>query len=268
MSKEFWDIFRKTSATTLSGVPYNYEILRRIGFMNMKLPSLKYLTQAGGKLNQKLVEEYAIWAKGNNIDFFVMYGQTEATARISYVPTNMTLEKGGSVGVAIPGGSLRLKDLSNDDFISEPGKDGELVYQGPNVMMGYATSLGDLSKDDELCGTLHTGDVAKKDYDGYYYITGRLKRFIKIHGNRVGLDEVESYLKSKNFDVLCSGEDNKLMLITKDNSIDVIKNTIINKYGFHYSVIEIKNVSDYPVSSAGKIKYQEIIQIFSKKSSC
>ena len=112
-------------------------------------------------------------------------------------------------------------------------------------------------------GFLYTGDIAQKDNDGFFYITGRLKRFIKIHGNRVGLDEIEYYLTSKNHDIVCTGVDNKLMIVAlKNSNLEDIKNTIVSKYGFHHSVVKIKHVESFPISSAGKIKYQEIIKEF------
>ncbi|HIP13791.1 MAG TPA: AMP-dependent synthetase [Arcobacter sp.] len=263
MSKEFWDTFNKFKVTTLSGVPYNYEIFRRIGLMKMNLPSLKYMTQAGGKLNHKLVVEYATWANKNNIDFCVMYGQTEATARMSYLPIEKTLEKDTSIGIAIPNGKFKLKDLSNNKFFNEVDIDGELIYEGKNIMMGYASCLDDLSKNDELNGILHTGDIARKDKDGYFYITGRLKRFIKIHGNRVGLDEIEHYLKSLHYDILCTGIDNKLMIASLDeNKIEELKQIVLEKYSFHHSVVKIKHIEEYPVTSAGKIKYQDLLGKF------
>jgi acyl-coenzyme A synthetase/AMP-(fatty) acid ligase len=263
ISKEFWETFNTFNVTTLSGVPYNYEVFRRIGLMKMKLPSLKYMTQAGGKLNYKLVKEYAIWAKRKNIEFIVMYGQTEATARISYLPFDKILEKESSIGIVIPNGKLLIKDLISESIIDENFVNGELIYRGKNTMMGYATQLNDLSKEDELKGVLHTGDIAYKDEDGYFYITGRLKRFIKIHGNRVGLDEIEQFLKSEPYDILCSGVDNKLMIVTREkDKIEAIKKDIIKKYSFHHSVVKVKEVEDYPITSAGKIKYQEIIKLF------
>ena len=263
MSKEFWEIFNKYKVTTLSGVPYNYEIFRRIGLMKMELPSLKFMTQAGGKLNHKLVKEYALWAKERDIKFVVMYGQTEATARISYLPVDETLKKESSIGIAIPKGKLLIKDLNSESMVDENFVNGELLYRGKNIMMGYATTLDDLSKEDELKGVLHTGDVAYKDEEGYFYITGRLKRFIKIHGNRVGLDEIEQFLKSEPYDVLCTGVDNKLMIVTHEKeNIEEIKKDVIKKYSFHHSVVKVKYMEEYPTSSAGKIKYQEIIKLF------
>ena len=263
ISKEFWQIFKENNVTTLNGVPYSYEIFRRIGLMKMELPSLKYMTQAGGKLNHKLVKEYAIWARENNIKFFVMYGQTEATARISYLPPEKTLEKPSSIGIPIPNGKLMIKDLNSDKIIEEDGVKGELIYCGNNVMMGYATKLEDLSKGDELKGILHTGDIAYKDKDGYFYIVGRLKRFIKVYGNRVNLDEVEQYLKSQKYNVLCAGVDNNLMVATKEkDKIEEIKQKLIQKYEFHHSVVKVKFIPNYPVTSAGKIKYSELMKEF------
>ena len=142
-----------------------------------------------------------------------------------------------------------IKDLNSDKFLNESHVDGELIYEGSNVMMGYATKIEDLSTDDKLQGVLHTGDIAQKDDDGYYYITGRLKRFIKIHGNRVGLDEIEHYLKSKDYDVLCTGIDNKLMIVTRDNTIlDDMKNDVISKYAFHHSVVKVKYIKAVEVT--------------------
>jgi len=264
MSKEFWEIFKNHEVTTLSGVPYNYEIFRRIGLMKMELPSLKFMTQAGGKLNHKLVKEYALWAESKGIEFFVMYGQTEATARISYLPLDKIFIKEESIGIPIPNGKLLLKDLNSDELINEPFIEGELLYKGNNIMMGYATKIDDLKSDDELNGILHTGDVAKRDNDGYFYITGRLKRFIKVHGNRVGLDEIEQYLKSQPYDILCTGVDNKLMIVTQEaGQVEEIKKAVIQQYNLHHSVVKVKYMEEFPTTSAGKIKYKEIIKLFS-----
>ena len=109
-----------------------------------------------------------------------MYGQTEATARISYVPPEMLGKKVGSIGVAIPEGKLTLSD------------EGEIIYTGPNVMMGYAKNKNDLLKNGPYLEKLLTGDIGRKDNDNYYYITGRLNRFLKLAGSRYGLDEIET----------------------------------------------------------------------------
>jgi acyl-CoA synthetase (AMP-forming)/AMP-acid ligase II len=263
MSKEFWTLFKRHEVTTLSGVPYNYEIFRRIGLMKMTLPSLRYMTQAGGKLNEKLVKMFAEWAQEHDILFYVMYGQTEATARISYLPPSETLTKINSIGIPIPGGELLIQDIDTKERITEPYRDGELVYHGDNVMMGYASTLSDLKEVDQLKGWLETGDVAHMDEDGYFYITGRLKRFIKLHGNRVGLDEIEHFLKAKPYDAVCTGVDNLLIVATREkNQNDAIKQAIINRYGFHHRSIKVVEIDDYPVTSSGKIQYQQLIEAY------
>ncbi len=263
ISKEFWEIMQKHQITTLNGVPYHYEMLKRIGFLKKELPSLKYMTQAGGKLNQTLVKEFASWALERGIKFYVMYGQTEATARISYLPPDMTLKKPKSIGLPIPNGELFIKNLDRDEILKENFIDGELIYKGANVMLGYATEAKELALGDELNGVLHTGDIAYRDVDGYFYITGRMKRFIKIYGNRVNVDEIEQFLKSKSYDVLCTGEDDNLMVITKSRgSLKQIRDEIISKFGIHHLAIKLKEVDEYPTTSSGKIEYKKIKEMF------
>jgi long-chain acyl-CoA synthetase len=129
-------------------------------------------------------------------------------------------------------------------------------------MMGYANSLEDLAKGDELKGILHTGDVGYKDEDGDFYITGRLKRFIKIFGNRISLDEIEHFLKSNSIDAICVGIDNKLMVATKEDNLELIKKMIVKNYKFHPSVVNVKKFEEYPISDSGKIEYQKILKMF------
>jgi len=173
MQKEFWQQFKEYDATSFGGVPYTYEMLFRLRFFRMDLPSLRYMTQAGGKLSPELHEQFAKWAIEKNKKFIVMYGQTEATARMSYLPAEKSLEKYGSMGIAIPGGKFSLIDVEGNE-IREPETVGELVYVGENVTLGYAEKGEDLAKGDERFGKLVTGDMAKFDKDGFYYIVGRL----------------------------------------------------------------------------------------------
>lgn len=263
ISNEFWNIFKSNNVTNISGVPYHYEIFKRIGFLKMDLPSLKFITQAGGRLNHKYVEEFALWSQIKGIKFFVMYGQTEATARIAYLPTTHTLKKPSSIGISIPYGKIRLKNTNNGELFDDSNLEGELVYFGENVMMGYADNINDLSKADELHGVLHTGDLALKDEHGFFYITGRLKRFIKMHGNRLGLDDIESYLNTLYTNIYCTGVDNLLMIaILENENIDNIKNNIINKYNIHHSSIKIKRIKEMPFTSNGKVNYNDLIKEF------
>ena len=179
MQKEFWKFFKGAEATSFGGVPYTYEMLERLRFFKMELPSLRYMTQAGGKLTPELHKKFAEYAEQKNVKFIVMYGQCEATARMGYLPAEKSLEKYGSMGIAIPGGKFKLIDVNGND-ITEPHVTGELVYYGSNVTLGYAECGQDLIKGDERFGELCTGDMAQFDEDGYYYIVGRKKRFLKI----------------------------------------------------------------------------------------
>jgi acyl-CoA synthetase (AMP-forming)/AMP-acid ligase II len=186
---EFWEAFDRTSCTSIAGVPHIYESLHRLRFNPSRHGSLKTMTQAGGALRPDLVQSFCDAARAAGARFFVMYGQTEACARMSYVPWQRLHEKIGSIGVAIPGGEFSLAPLE--------GGGHELVYSGPNVMMGYAQAAADLAKGDELHGVLRTGDLARVDKEGFYYLTGRLNRFAKLFGRRVSLDDVEKDLETR-----------------------------------------------------------------------
>lgn len=257
IEKDFWNLVADLNVTFLSGVPFTYEVLEKIKFRNKELHNLKYLAQAGGKLNVNLVETFAKDSLAKNRKFFVMYGQTEATARMSYMPYENCLNKLGSIGIAIPNGKFTLID---DEFniINESNKTGELVYEGPNVSLGYAESRNDLDLGDENNGKLFTGDLATKDEDGYFYIVGRKKRFIKLFGNRTNLDEIEQLLKSDNIDCACTGTDDNLLVYITDSLIDIndLKKKISIILKIHHSVINILYIEDIPKNTSGKINYQ------------
>ncbi len=261
----FWDFFKKESATSLAGVPYTYELLKRIGFFKMELPSLRYMTQAGGKLSNDLVREFAGFAHKKNFPFYIMYGATEATARISYLLPEYNLKKVGSIGKAIPQGQLRLLDEAGN-VVVKPYTEGELVYEGPNVMMGYASCRQDLVKGDELCGVLPTGDLAYFDEDGFYYITGRKSRFLKILGKRISLSEVEGHLQARGFDCLCGGKDDLFLVACSQEAapdkqkevFNKIKTEVVLKYKIPVDLINVFSIQQVPRNSAGKINYQKI----------
>jgi len=266
ISDGFWQIFNEQNVTNFNGVPYHYEVLKKIGFLKKEYPHLQYLTQAGGKLSNSLISLFGNWSFEKKIKFFVMYGQTEATARISYLPFDRILEKIGSVGFSIPNGSLEIQDIESGILIEQGNKVGELVYKGKNVMMGYSFSANDLWKGDELNGVLKTGDLAYFDNDGYAYITGRLKRFIKLFGNRIGLDEIEKFLIEKKYNVICTGIDDFLMLATRDNNSDEIRSIICDRFHLAKSVVKVMQFDSFPINSNGKINYQEIINLFQNNS--
>lgn len=255
LKKEFWDLCREQQATTFGGVPFVYEMLNKLKFEELNLPSLKTLTQAGGNLSFNLSAKFAEVCNQKGIKFFTMYGQTEATARMSYLPYEKNLDKVGSIGIAIPGGELMLQD-DGGNKITAPNAIGELIYKGANVSLGYAKSLGDLSKTDENNGMLRTGDLAYFDQDGYFFITGRIKRIIKVAGNRISLDEVEGLLNVHGHDCVCAGTDDQLYIYTlKEDRVQIKK---IIKEKLNLKGFEIMRIEEIPRNHFGKILYSEL----------
>jgi acyl-coenzyme A synthetase/AMP-(fatty) acid ligase len=258
MERSFWSFMKENNATSISGVPYTYEMFSKLRFFRMDLPSLKTMTQAGGKLNNDLNKKFAEYCVSTGRKFYVMYGQTEATARMSYLPPQYSIEKIGSMGIAIPGGEFSIIDDSGS-LISNHDTVGELVYRGDNVSLGYAECLNDLGKEDENKGVLITGDMAKRDTEGFYYIVGRKKRFIKMFGNRLNLDETERLLKNIVTDCACTGKDDYLLIyITEDNRIQEVTKFILTKIKINPSAFSIKLISEIPKNSSGKTIYTSL----------
>ena len=185
----FWTLARESGVTALAGVPHTFELLDRVGFATMDLPHLRTVTQAGGRMDPHRVVELATLGRQRGFDLFVMYGQTEATARMAYLPPDLAAEHPTTVGVAVAGGSLEVVD-------------GEVVYCGPNVMLGYADSAADLALG-RTVERLHTGDLGRITDAGLLEITGRRSRVAKVLGHRVDLDHVERTLRTEGHDVRC-----------------------------------------------------------------
>lgn len=176
MQRELWNFVRETRASSFAGVPYTWEMLRKLRFMRMDLPDLRTLTQAGGKLSPALQQEYTEFARQSGKRFIVMYGAAEATSRMAWLPPEDADARYGFIGKPIPGGEFLLLDETNQP-ITTPDTQGELIYRGDNVALGYAERGEDLALGDQFAGTLHTGDIATVDEAGFYRIVGRKKRF-------------------------------------------------------------------------------------------
>lgn len=260
MTKEFWEQFKESRCSSFAGVPFSYAMLERLRFDQMTLPSLRTITQAGGRLAPEKIQLFADIAKRKDFRFFVMYGQTEATARIAYVPSERLLDKVGSIGIPIPFGHLELQQ--NGRTITEPYQEGELVYTGPNVMLGYAESRGSLAHGDEQRGILYTGDLGHRDADGYFYVTGRLKRFVKVFGLRLNLDEVEKMLESAlERPVACVGTDDVLHVIiesSSDHDAQEALKRVVSLYKLHHSAVIVRRRDTLPVTSSGKKDYNAL----------
>lgn len=260
LQREFWNFFKEEGATSLAGVPYTYEMLERLRMRRMDLPSLTTCTQAGGKLSVELHEAFATWAAERGIDFVVMYGQAEATARMAYLPAERAIEKRGSMGIAIPGGTLTLIDVDGKT-IDEPDVVGELVYRGPNVTLGYAECAADLALGDKRHGVLETGDMAKRDADGFFYIVGRKKRFLKVFGNRVNLDELDRLAASEfpGCECVCAGVDDKVCIyVTNAELAEPIRRHLAHVTRLSPTAFESHVISKIPRNEAGKVLYQKL----------
>jgi len=257
MEKRFWELIKTHKATSFSGVPFTFEILKKLHFDRMDLPSIRYITQAGGKLHAKLAAEFIKVCTEKHIDFYIMYGQAEATTRMSYLPPKIAQTNSKSIGVAIPGGEISIED--DEGTIMESEQSGELVYKGENVTLGYAENCYDLAKGDENGGVLHTGDIAQRDKAGLYYIVGRKKRFIKLFGKRTNLDEVEQALKHEGFDCACGGSDERLLIYVTDGSItegikEYMRSTLKISIG-GFNVVQIDTI---PRNKSGKVLYSKL----------
>lgn len=248
----FWKMLKE--ATSFTGVPYSYEILTKMRFTRMDLPNLKVITQGGGKLTPEMFTLLATYARDKGKSFIATYGQSECTARMAYLPAEMAIDKVCSIGIAEPGGQLSIIDSDgNESFEGEAT--GEMVYRGENVTLGYAYSAEDLLKGDENHGVMHTGDLARRDADGCYFIVGRLKRFLKIFGLRIGLDEVENMIKSEyKTDCYCKGNDEKLVILVTDKSLlDTLPAFIEEKTHLFHKNIEVQLVDAILRNEAGKV---------------
>ena len=220
------------------------------------------MTQAGGKLSKELSAEFSEICAQKGIQFIVMYGQTEATARMSYLPWEYARSKAGSIGIAIPGGTFSLLDDSGKE-IEGSNETGELIYSGDNVTMGYAQSWQDLGRGDDNHGVLHTGDMAMRDEDGFYYIVGRKKRFLKLFGNRVNLDEVESLLKTAGYNCVCAGIDDHLKLYcTEETKLEEARMFISKKTGLNIAGFTAIPVKEIPRNESGKILYGKLEELY------
>lgn len=239
----FWSTFRRHRATLLAGVPYTFELLDRCGFASMDLPTLRLVTQAGGRLAPDAVRRYARLGRRNGWDLFVMYGQTEATARMAYLPPHLALEHPATIGVAIPGGSFE---------IAGGGDEGELLYRGPNVMLGYATGPDDLAAG-RRHRVLHTGDVARRTPDGLIEVVGRLSRFVKLFGLRVDLDEIERLLARHGYDAMCAGDDQCVVVAVPAGSrSDVIHELVRTRVGLPPNAVRVVQTAELPRLATGK----------------
>ncbi|GAB2610994.1 AMP-binding protein [Kocuria himachalensis] len=247
----FWDLFRAHRATSFAAVPYTFELLERVGFEEMDLPHLRCVTQAGGRLAPEKVRRWAGAGERAGWDLVVMYGATEATARMAYLPPELAAERAGTIGVPIPGGTLRI-----DPVDGLP--DGELVYSGPNVMLGYAEQPGDLALG-RTVEELRTGDLARRHADGLYEVVGRRSRFVKIVGLRVDLGQVERILSELGVGAAAAGSDERLVVAVEgEQDTSLLAKLVAESIGLPRPAVEMHAVGQLPRLGTGKVDYPAV----------
>lgn len=253
----FWDTFRRTGATSLALVPHQFDLLDGIGFAGMDLPTLRYVTQAGGKLAEPKVRRFHDLGRRRGWRLVVMYGQTEAAPRISYIPPEDLAGNYGTIGRAIPGGELWLAD-EDGAAIEAAGRPGELVYEGPNVMLGYAESRADLSRPAEP-KVLKTGDIAERTPTGFFRIVGRKKRFVKLYGLRLSLDHMEAELAEAGLSGYCLNVDDRLVVLHQDpDAGERVARHLAGAYDLPLDAVLTAPLGETPLMSSGKVDYRAL----------
>ena len=264
VNKTFWELLRNTKVTSFGGVPFIYEVLNKLKFEKLNLKHVKFFTQAGGKLNNDLIIKFAEYCKKNKKKFYIMYGQTEATARMSFLPFKYIVKKIGSIGKPIKNCKFKIVDKKNN-IINTNDEIGNLWFYGNNVSMGYANNYKDLEKSDCNNGLLRTGDLASKDKDGFYYIQGRDNRYAKLYGKRINLDDVENELRNKGFINACI-EKNEILYVYiefnqsafNDKLKEKILTIIIHFLKINKNIIKIKFINKLPINNYGKTMYKKL----------
>ncbi|MPZ63078.1 MAG: AMP-binding protein [Propionibacteriales bacterium] len=250
----FWELFRSARATSLAGVPYTFDLLEASGFATRELPSLRYVTQAGGRMAPERVTHFARLGRERGWDLYVMYGQTEATARMAWLSPELAEQHPSTIGVPVPGGRFRLSAVPEARDVHGPDV-GELVYEGPNVMLGYAREPADLARGRD-CAALHTGDLGRLTRHGLWEVVGRRDRIAKVFGLRLDLDRVEQLLRARNLPARCVGLDDELWVFSdRPRTRDRLRAAASESTGLPASAIRVERLEAMPLTRAGKVDY-------------
>ncbi len=251
---EFKTCVERHGATSMALVPHQFELLERVDPEMLPMQGMRYVTQAGGRLAPHAIRKFHDIGQVQGWDMVVMYGQTEASPRISYVPPEALPEAADTIGMAVPGGTLTLRDESGQEIVAE-NVAGELVYSGPNVMMGYASEPKDLS-DGKRVTELATGDIAERLPNGLFRIKGRLKRFAKLFGLRLSLDQIEADLTDAGFAArVVSVEERLVIFVTSDEDAVRARRYVMDAYGLPLSHVFAAPIEEHPRLPNGKVDY-------------
>jgi acyl-coenzyme A synthetase/AMP-(fatty) acid ligase/peptidoglycan/LPS O-acetylase OafA/YrhL len=255
----FWETFKRCGCTSFAGVPYSFDLIEQAGIRTAQFDNLRYMTQAGGRLEPARVQQWVERGRAEGWDFYVMYGQTEASPRISYLPPSMALTTPSSIGIPIPAGEMWVED--EHGAVLADGISGELCYRGPNTMMGYAQSDVDLRLG-QGSDVLRTGDVARRLPNGAFEIVGRKSRFVKLFGLRIGLDEVEKRLEEMGLEAVCVAREEVLYVVQAKDSvatdIDNLDQKLAAWLGLPARSFRIVHLDTLPRQMSGKVDYLSI----------
>ncbi len=262
VDKKFWNSIEETKVTHFPGVPYHYETMCRLKLERLPLTNVKTFTQAGGRLPETFKERMVGFTKAAGSKFYVMYGQTEASPRMSTLQPQMYEQHKESVGKALPNCQFIIED--DQKKVLPAGAEGQIVFRGPNVMLGYGASKEDLAVGDELGGVLRTGDRGFLDEDGFLTVTGRDARMGKIYGWRINLDELESDIE-KYLSACVVQMDNNLCightdLLDEDSRKELLK-VVTEKYSLPQSVFRFVELNAIPITSRNKTDYNSVLQL-------
>ncbi|MDF5751408.1 AMP-binding protein [Spongiactinospora sp. TRM90649] len=246
LDRRFWETADAFGATSIAAVPYQFEMLRRLRFDPAAHPAIRMITQSGARLRADLVADFAARMARSGGHLVKMYGMTEAP-RVAVLPPEHLAARPDSVGLAVPGGSLSIDD-------------GEVVYRGPNVMMGYAESAADLLRDDELGGVLRTGDLGRLDPEGFLFLSGRLRRIGKVFGLRVGLDDLEELLRGHGPVAAVAGDDRVVVFAeaVEPRMREELARRLAALTGAHWSGFDVRGVERLPLLPSGKVDYRTL----------
>lgn len=250
ISREYEEFITREGVTLLHGVPYVYEMFERIGFLDRLPDSLRAMTMGGGRAKEDLHLKMNRIVQEKKISLFALYGQTEGTCILTKLLDTNKKNEPGCIGVACLGMKAYLSD------------EDELVFEGTSVSLGYANGWEDLSNGDDNKGVLYTGDIARIDKLGQIYLCGRKKRFLKLLGKRISLDDIENKLeKELNIEGVCAGNDSGICIyVKKGTSIgtDELRKIIAHKYTISLSLIIVKFIDEIQRNSQGKIDYGKL----------
>ena len=254
--KKFWEKFKKYKINTFGGVPFHYEILKRLRFHEKDIKNLKYITQAGGKINDLVLDYFIATSEKKNFKFIVMYGQTEAISRISILDYKFLKKYKGSVGKPLRGYKIWINKKNDLD----PKKNGGIIFSGKNIMSGYSQNLKDLKKIENI-KKHDTGDIGYINNKGFIFITGRKKRYIKFYGHRINLDDIEKMINLKKTICACEEINNKIYLfLLKDINSDFIFNKYLKNIFYSKKNINFFPIKEIPKNRNNKIDYKKLIK--------